>query len=127
VRPEELFLKDIVQACAAIRNYARDGEQAFVRSAMAVDAVCFRIIAIGEAIGQLNQLNVTLSDQGVQLRANDYKRIRNELAHAYWRQYAEQIWAFVVNEIPRLERAAAALRRAPDKQGDRKTPRPKGK
>lgn len=111
MRQDELLLDDILQACTAIRAYTKQGERAFVASAMAVDAVCFRIIAIGEAVGQLHELGTTLADRGAELRAKDYKRMRNELAHAYWRQYAEQIWGFAIDEVPRLERAVSAAKK----------------
>ena len=50
VRRADEYFADLLLSVAAVREYTRSGKRAFLRSAMARDAVVARIIQIGEAV-----------------------------------------------------------------------------
>lgn len=110
-RPEET-LGDILEAVAAIRGYTRSGKRAFLRSAMARDAVIARIIQIGEAVKGAQAGGIDLETLAPQVPWQQIAGMRDILSHQYWRTDPQILWAVVAKDLKPLETAARKIRSA---------------
>lgn len=108
-RPEE-YLADILEAAAAIRAYTRKGKRAFLRSAMARDAVISRLTQIGEAVKGAQAGGIDLETIAPEVPWRQVAGMRDVLSHQYWRTDPEIIWGVVTKDLKPLEAAAKKVR-----------------
>lgn len=108
-RPDE-YLQDILEAIAAIRAYTRGGKRAFLRSAMARDAVIARLIQIGEAVKGAQAGGIDLETIAPEVPWRQIAGMRDVLSHQYWRTDPEIIWGVVTKDLKLLETAARKIR-----------------
>ena len=108
-RPEE-HLADILDAAAAIRAYTRKGKGAFLRSAMARDAVIARIIQIGEAVKGAQACGIDLDQLAPDVPWSQIAGMRDVLAHQYWRTDPQIVWGVVAKDLKPLAAAVQKLR-----------------
>jgi len=108
-RPEE-YLTDILEAVAAVRAYTRKGRRAFLRSAMARDAVIARFIQIGEAVKGAQAGGIELETLAPQVPWRQIAGMRDILSHQYWRTDPEIVWGVVAKDMKPLEAAAKKVR-----------------
>lgn len=108
-RPDE-YLQDILEAAAAIRAYTRGGRRAFLRSAMARDAVIARLTQIGEAVKGTQTGGIDLDTLAPQVPWRQLTGMRDVLSHQYWRTDPEIIWGVVTKDLKLLEAAARKMR-----------------
>ena len=102
-RDPELFLHDILDACAKIGDYVRGVIKEELRTdSMRLDAVVRNLEMIGEAARQLPEaVRDALPDQ-------PWSRIigmRNILAHVYFALDLDIIWSTATTKVPELKRA----------------------
>jgi len=110
-RPEE-YLADIQEAAAAIRAYTRSGKPAFLRNAMARDAVIARIIQIGEAVKGAQAGGIDLEGLAPEVPWPLIAGMRDLLSHQYWRTDPQIVWAVVAKDLRPLEASLRKLRPA---------------
>jgi uncharacterized protein with HEPN domain len=118
-RPAE-YLTDILDALAAIRAYTRGGRAAFLRSAMARDAVIARLTQIGEAVKGAQAGGIDLETLAPEVPWRQISGMRDILSHQYWRTDPVIIWGVAAKDLKPLE---AAIRRVRDK-GVRRSRKP---
>ena len=104
------FLEDILEAAKAIRAYTRHGKAAFLRNAMARDAVFARFIVIGEAIKAIEAQGIDLEAEAPEVPWSGAARMRDALAHHFWRTDSAILWTVVSKNLRMLEKAAARVR-----------------
>jgi len=107
-RPDE-YLTDIVQAIAAVRAYTRSGKSAFMRSAMARDAVIGRLIQIGEAVKGAQAGGIDLAALAPDVPWRQIAGLRDILSHQYWRTDPRIVWAVVEKDLKPLEASVRKL------------------
>jgi uncharacterized protein with HEPN domain len=110
-RPEE-YLADIREAATAIRAYTRSGKRAFLRSAMARDAVIARIIQIGEAVKGAQAGGIDLERLAPEVPWQQIAGMRDLLSHQYWRTDPQIVWAVVAKDLKPLEASLTKIRPA---------------
>ncbi len=87
---------------AAIRAYTRPGERAFLRNAMACDAVIARILQIGEAVNGARAGDIELERLAPKVPRQQIAGMRDLLSHRYWRTDPEIVWAVVGKDLKPL-------------------------
>jgi uncharacterized protein with HEPN domain len=102
------FLRDMLDAAAAISDYARGkSQQEFLANKMLQDSVHWNFCVIGEAMSQLHRLAPDLA-----VRINDYSKIiglRNQLIHGYGVVDSRITWNIVEDKLPLLVRELQQL------------------
>lgn len=111
-RRAEEYLSDILEAGAAIRGYTRSGKHAFLRSAMARDAVIARIIQIGEAVKGAQAGGIALETLAPEVPWQQIAGMRDVLSHQYWRTDPQILWAVVAKDLKPLEASVRKIRSA---------------
>ena len=74
------------------------GLEAFLADEMRTDAVAMNLLMIGEHAGKLSQPLTT----SVPLPWVQIVNLRHQLAHAYARIDAEQLWSIATHDAPKL-------------------------
>jgi uncharacterized protein with HEPN domain len=105
-RTDEQRLGDIVAAITAIREHEayRFGDP--VPGGLVEDAVKYRLVEIGEAVGDLSQ---HVRDLRPDIPWSRIKGMRDLLAHRYHAIDIEVVWSIVDTHLGPLERAATQL------------------
>lgn len=105
-RTDEQRLRDIRDSIAAIRDYEayRDGGPAPV--ALVEDAIKYRLVEIGEAVGDLSQ---QIRDQRPDVPWSRIKGMRDLLAHRYHAIDVSVVWAIVDTHLNPLDEAVRQL------------------
>lgn len=85
---------------------------AFLQSVLLQDAASKCAEAIGEAAGQLDDLDSTLNPRFPSLNLKLARRSRDRLSHGYYRIDMEILWNTVTQAIPNTITAARDARRA---------------
>lgn len=111
-RRAEEYLADLLESVAAVREYTRAGKRAFLRSAMARDAVVARIIQIGEAVKGAQATGLDLEKLAPEIPWRQIAGMRDLLSHQYWRTDPAIVWAVVEKDLDRLEAAVRKIQPA---------------
>lgn len=104
------FLDDILESARAIRRYIRRGRRAFLGEEMVRDAVIARLIMIGEAVKALQALGVDLDAEAPGVSWSAAARMRDRLAHHYWRTDPEIVWNVAAKDLDALCEAVVRVR-----------------
>lgn len=106
-RDVAVFLDDILESVDRIQRYT-DGldRDAFLAADQVQDAVLWRLAVIGEAVKNLPD---ALRDDHPEVRWSDIAGMRDVLVHGYFRVNLDRVWRVVEDEVPILERHAAAI------------------
>jgi uncharacterized protein with HEPN domain len=95
-------LADILDAIERIRAYrTSDGATEVTR-----DAVLYRLVVIGEAVGSLSE---ETRDAAPEIEWRAIVALRHRLAHVYWRISMELIDEIVEHDLDPLERTVGRL------------------
>jgi uncharacterized protein with HEPN domain len=108
-RAAEDHLRDVLEAIDAIERYTTGGESEFSREAMVRDAVCARLIQIGQAVKDAQAEGLDLTALQPQIAWRSVAGMRDRLAHKYALLDKALVWAVVEHELPRLREAARAI------------------
>lgn len=102
-------LRDVLEAIEAIFHYTKGGRSAFERDAMVRDAVCARLIQIGQAVkdAQAEGLDLRALQPGIAWRS--VAGMRDRLAHKYALLDKALVWAVVEKDLPKLREAVQTL------------------
>lgn len=110
-RKGELFLDDILDAIDAIEEYVASGEEAFLADRKTRDAVQMRLIQIGEAIKNVEEGGLKLSELEPAIEWSKIAGMRDVIAHHYWRVGKSLLWDTVRKFVPQLKTAVKRLRK----------------
>lgn len=102
-------LRDVLEALDAIAAYTRGGKAAFEGDAMIRDAVCARLIQIGQAVKDAQAEGLDLANAAPALPWRSIAGMRDRLAHKYAAADKALIWAVVERDLPPLRKAVKAL------------------
>lgn len=102
-------MRDGLEAIEAIRAYTKGGKPDFDRNPMLRDAVCARLMQLGQAVkdAQVEGLDLPGIEPRIPWRA--VAGMRDRLAHKYALMDKTLVWAVVERELPKLEEAIRAV------------------
>ena len=113
MRPDELYLRDILAAAAAIDRFLKGVEpQRFLDDELMQSAVLQKLTVIGEAAARVSpQLRAAHPEIEWQLASS----LRNIVVHAYFAVDWSTIWQTAMQDVPALaSKVAPVLGRAAD-------------
>lgn len=101
MRPELLYLADIIEAADAIARYlaALTGEEDFYEDDLRQSAILQKLIVIGEAA---SHLSAPFRERFVDVEWADIVAFRNIAVHAYFSVKWEIVWVTATQDVPRL-------------------------
>lgn len=102
-------LRDVLEAIDAVLEYTKGGEAAFQREAIVRDAVCARLIQIGQAVKDAQAEGLELGRLQPDIPWRSIAGMRDRLAHKYALLDKTLVWAVVERELPRLRLAVRAI------------------
>lgn len=109
MRPERLYLMDIVEAADAISRFLKDvDETTFMQDELRQRAVLQKLIVIGEAAARLSK---SFTQQHSQIPWPDIVAFRNIAVHEYFAVEWRIVWITAVQEVPLLRDQIANLLR----------------
>ena len=103
MRPDRLYLSDIVDASDAIGRFLLDldGERAFPADELRQSAILQKLIVIGEAASRLSdELRTAYPD----VEWPGIVAFRNIVVHAYFSVKWEMVWNTATDDVPKLRR-----------------------
>ena len=108
MRPERLYLSDIVEAAEAIQRFLLDvdTEESFYEDELRQSAVLQKLIVIGEAAARLPD---EFKKQHPEVEWNDIAAFRNIAVHAYFSIAWSIVWETAMGDVPRLRRQIVEL------------------
>ena len=100
MRPERLYLLDIIDAAEAIGRFC-DGvnEEQFLREELRQSAVLQKLIIIGEAA---SRLPVDFRERHNEIEWEDIVGFRNIAVHEYFAILWQIVWNTAVQDVPEL-------------------------
>ena len=103
MRPEQLYLSDIVEAADAIQRFLMDvpTDDAFYNDELRQSAVLQKLIMIGEAAARLP---AEFRDRHAEIEWADIVAFRNIAVHAYFSVAWSIVWVTAMEDVPRLRR-----------------------
>lgn len=102
-------LRDVLEAIDAVLEYTEGGETAFQREAIVRDAVCARLIQIGQAVKDAQAEGLELGRLQPDIPWRSIVGMRDRLAHKYALLDRALVWAVVERDLPRLRQAVRAI------------------
>jgi uncharacterized protein with HEPN domain len=102
-------LRDVLDAIDAIERYTEGGKSAFERDAMRRDAVCARLIQIGQAVKDAQEAGLNLPALKSEIPWRSIAGMRDRLAHKYALLDKALVWAVVERDLPQLRLATVEL------------------
>ena len=108
-------LRDVLEAIAAIESYTQKGKREFDRSAMVRDAVAARLIQIGQAVKDAQAEGLELPRLAPETPWQAIAGMRDRLAHKYWQQDTNLVWAVIERDLPELRKAIEKILRSPSR------------
>ncbi|MFZ8845319.1 DUF86 domain-containing protein [Thermoflexus sp.] len=107
MRPERLYLQDILDACDAIQRFLqRTDEAAFMQDELIQSAVLQKLIVIGEAAARLPR---SFTEQHPEVEWADIVVFRNIAVHEYFALDWQIVWVTATEDVPLLRQKIKAL------------------
>ena len=102
MRPEKLYLVDILEAADAIQRFIEStNQEKFLHDELRQSGVLQKLIVIGEAAARLSQ---EFRDQYPRIEWRDIVAFRNILVHSYFSVKLDIVWETVQHDVPTLRR-----------------------
>ena len=98
----QVYLAHIRDAIGAIRDYTKDGKDAFLRDRKTQDAVIRNFEIIGEAVKSLSP-ELTAKHESVPWKS--IAGMRDQLIHHYFGVNLELVWGVIENRLDDLDEA----------------------
>jgi uncharacterized protein with HEPN domain len=107
MRPERLYLQDILDACDAIERFLRrTTEIAFMQDELVQSAVLQKLIVIGEAAARLPR---NFTQQHPEIEWADIVAFRNIAVHEYFAVNWKIVWITATEDVPLLRGRIKAI------------------
>ena len=108
-KDKSIYVRHIYDCIARIKEYVRDGKDAFFRDRKTQDAVIRNLEVIGQAVKDIGVGDLATSQPGVPWA--QVAGARNILAHHYLGVDLELVWSIVERDLPALEEKIVAMAR----------------
>lgn len=95
-------LEDIRRACDACGELVSRGESVVFADTALMDALTYRLIVIGEAVGALRRDFTSITELAPNLPWREFVGLRDIVVHQYFRVSPQIVWATARDEIPEL-------------------------
>ena len=119
MRPEELYLTDIVDAADAIARFLGEIEREdFLNDELRQSAVLQKLVVIGEAAARLSP---DFQKRHPEIEWRDVISFRNIAVHEYFAVNWEIVWVTATQDVPLLREKIAAILAAEDSGQDTST------
>jgi uncharacterized protein with HEPN domain len=107
MRPERLYLQDILDACDAIERFLRRTKEiAATQDELIQSAVLQKLIVIGEAAARLPP---SFTEQHPEIEWADIVAFRNIAVHEYFAVNWQIVWITATEDVPLLRQKIKAL------------------
>lgn len=107
MRPEYLYLTDIIEAADAIGRFMENVDrETFLRDELRQSAVLQKLIVIGEAAARLSR---SFTDQHPEIPWPDIVAFRNIAVHEYFAVDWHIVWVTATQDVPVLRQQIIAL------------------
>lgn len=107
MRPERLYLADIVEAADAITRFLQGlDDRAFMEDELRQSAILQKLIVIGEAAARLPK---AFTEQHPEIPWPDIVGFRNIAVHEYFAVDWRIVWITATQEVPLLRQEVARL------------------
>jgi uncharacterized protein with HEPN domain len=102
MRPEKLYLTDIVEAASAIARFCDGVEiETFLDDEMRQSAILQKLIVIGEAVARLPD---EFCESHAEIPWVDIIGFRNIAVHEYFSVNWQIVWSTAVHDVPALQK-----------------------
>ena len=106
-RNDALFIYDIVECCKKIEAYLSGADRrSFDANPMMQDAIVRNLEIIGEAAKRLSRSS---RDGAPEIEWREIMRMRDKIAHHYFRIDLDTVWQTTKSDVPVLAEALARL------------------
>jgi uncharacterized protein with HEPN domain len=110
-RREREWLSDIISWGERLQDHLSGiDRQAFFGSILIQDAACKCVEAIGEAAGNLDDLDPELDRNVADLNLKLARKMRDRISHGYFQIDLEILWNTVTDAIPKTVAAARSIK-----------------
>lgn len=100
MRPEKLYLLDIIEAAEAVRRFCETiREDEFLQDELRQSAVLQKLIVIGEAV---SRLPFDFRDRHPDIEWDDIVGFRNIAVHEYFAVLWQIVWNTAMQDVPEL-------------------------
>jgi len=106
-RGDEERVRDILEACRKLAEIAAFGRAEYDQSWMLQSAAERQLEIIGQAASHLSDEIIGANPD---LPVRQAKRLRNVIAHEYFRVNHDRVWNVMVNRVPELVAALSCVR-----------------
>jgi len=107
MRPERLYLQDILNACNAIERFLwRTTETAFMQDELVQSAILQKLIVIGEAAARLPR---NFTEAHPEIEWADIVAFRNIAVHEYFAVDWKIVWIAATEDVPFLRDRIKAI------------------
>lgn len=101
MRSDEERLKDILEAIEKIEKHASKGREVFENDELVQVWMVHHLQIIGEAS---SKLSASVREQYQDIPWPEIVAMRNLIIHAYFGIDLDEIWATVINDLPKLKK-----------------------
>lgn len=106
-RHDRLYLYDIIECCDRVADYVRGvREDDYQVNPMLQDALVRNIEVVGEAV---KNLSTDIIDAHPNIAWSQIARMRDKIAHHYFRINLDVVWKTVTDDLPVLRPQIAAI------------------
>lgn len=106
-RHDRLYLYDIIECCDRVAGYVRGvREEDYHLNPMLQDALVRNIEVVGEAV---KNLSLDLKDQNPDIAWSLISRMRDKIAHHYFRINLDVVWKTATDDLPVLREHIALI------------------
>lgn len=99
MKSDQLYIAHILESAAKIAEYARCGEEEFLQSGIAADAILRNLQTLAESTKRLSD---EFKAARPELPWREIAGIRNILVHDYLKISMEKIWELASEAVPEL-------------------------
>jgi uncharacterized protein with HEPN domain len=101
MRPEKLYLSDILEAADSIRRFCEPvGEDEFLQDEMRQSAILQKLIVIGESAAHLSKV---FRESHPDIEWEDIVGFRNIAVHQYFAIMWSIVWNTATQDVPKLQ------------------------
>ena len=106
-RHDRLYLYDIIECCDRVADYINGvSENDYQVNPMLQDALVRNIEVVGEAVKNLSQ---ELKESHPHIAWSQIARMRDKIAHHYFRINLDVVWKTASDDLPTLRREIAVI------------------
>lgn len=106
-RHDRLYLYDILECCDRVAEYIDGvGEADYLANTMLQDALVRNIEVVGEAV---KNLSPELTEANPNVAWSQIARMRDKIAHHYFRINLDVVWQTATNDLPSLKPRIAEI------------------